>query len=346
MQPDDFSDLKISIRPPKRSMEFPYRWWIAPLLGGLYGLLVRVLFMLEHPFGYKWGPMLSSFLFLTPFVTGAITVYIAERQKPRSVGYHAGSATLAVLLTVAGTAITLIEGVICIIMALPIFVALGVLGGLIMGQVCRYLIKPKRTLQVFAALPLILGLMEAQLPNGDHVDFVESSTFVAASPAIVWNALSDASEVHPSEMAHDLPFRIGVPRPLSGHIVETASGRVRKSVWEKGVHFDEVISDWQPDHYLRWTYSFAPDSFPANALDDHVRVGGEFFDLRDTSYLLEPEGDGTRLTMRVSFRVSTHFNWYSGALARLFLRDFVGNGLDFYRARGELAAAGSRLSHH
>ena len=73
---------------------------------------------------------------------------------------------------------------------------------------------------------------------------------------------------------------------------------------------------------MRWTYRFAEDSFPAGALDDHVKVGGAYFDLRDTSYTLTPEEGGTRLHIRVSYRISTDFDAYANWVAQRLLGNF------------------------
>ena len=106
----------------------------------------------------------------------------------------------------------------------------------------------------------------------------------------------------------------------------------------KGIHFDQVVTAWQPQRYVHFDYRFAPDSFPPRALDDHVRIGGMYFDLRDTSYALAPRGNGTTLTIRMRYRVSTSFNWYARPIARLLIGNFEDTILQFYRHRSEAAA--------
>jgi hypothetical protein len=43
--------------------------------------------------------------------------------------------------------------------------------------------------------------------------------------------------------------------------------------------------------------------------------------------------------MRMSYRVSTHFNWYAGPVADFLVRDFEETILRFYGRRAERAAA-------
>ena len=91
----------------------------------------------------------------------------------------------------------------------------------------------------------------------------------------------------------------------------------------------------EPRH-VRWTYRFDPDSFPAYALDEHVVVGGKYFDVKDTAYDLVPiEDSATELRVRMGYRVSTRFNWYADPLARFLMGDLAEANLDFYRRRSE-----------
>jgi hypothetical protein len=76
-------------------------------------------------------------------------------------------------------------------------------------------------------------------------------------------------------------------------------------------------------------------------LDDHVRIGGHYFDLVDTSYELVPRGAGTELSIRMRYRVSTQFNWYAEPIARWLVGNFEETILAFYKRRGEGASGRS-----
>src|ERR1700742_2285274 len=93
-------------------------------MGAGYGLLMRLAFGLA-PFlnkpgliGYASGPMLFSFVVLVPLLIGIYTVY-AAREKSPSLGSALVSPLVPTLCFVGGTAVLLIEGSICIAMALP-----------------------------------------------------------------------------------------------------------------------------------------------------------------------------------------------------------------------------------
>ena len=107
----------------------------------------------------------------------------------------------------------------------------------------------------------------------------------------------------------------------------------------KHVHFDQVVAEWTENRHVRWTYRFDDDSFPPGALDDHVRIGGRYFDLIDTEYTLTPEdAQSTLLRIRIRYRVSTDFNWYADMVARLLIGNFEEVILRFYERRTTTSA--------
>jgi hypothetical protein len=260
--------------------------------------------------GSALSAMAGGFIYPVPILVGMVTVYLAERQRRRSWRYYAFAPMLAISWMVLGTLLILIEGLICAIIIIPLFAVLSTAGGLVMGALCRLGRWPKATLRCVGALPFLVAGLGDRIPTpADHGTLERS---------------------------------IGVPPPISGQLRETAEGRVRTTTWGKQVHFDEVIRDWVPERHVRWSYRFSGDSFPPGALDDHVVIGGHYFDLVDTSFTLEPEGGSTRLTTRVRYRVSTQFNFYADGVARFLLGDLSEAGLRLYKARTEAAIAAAR----
>ena len=68
-------------------------------------------------------------------------------------------------------------------------------------------------------------------------------------------------------------------------------------------------------------------------------IGGQYFDLGDSTYTLTARDGGTMLTLRMRYRVSTHFNWYAGRVADFLVGDFGDVILRFYARRAEASAA-------
>jgi hypothetical protein len=146
-------------------------------------------------------------------------------------------------------------------------------------------------------------------------------------------------DIRPEEVDRAWIYRIGVPVPKAGITQATPAGLVRKISMGKNIHFDQVVTEWQENNYVRWIYRFEEDSFPPYALDEHVVLGGHYFDVRDTSYTLTPHGQSTELKIRMQYRVSTQFNWYADPIARFLFGNFEEVILDFYRRRSEAEPA-------
>lgn len=320
---------------PPREPSLPFSWLWPIAAGVLAGLALRFVFSGQS--GDPYATMMASFILLTPLVVGAVTVYVAERQRRRTWFYYFFSAFMANVFCVVGSLLVLWEGLICAILIVPLFALFGGLGGLLMGAICRRTKWPGSSLYSFAALPLVLGLLESGLPLPDSFHSVERQVHIDAPPSEVWRYLQNTGPIAPDEVDQGWIYRIGVPLPEIGITEHSAQGSVRRIRMGKGIHFDQVVAEEQPERYIRWTYRFAPDSVPPRALDDHVAIGGAYFDMIDTSYTLEPSGQGTNLRIHMRYRVSTQFNWYVVPIANALFGNFEETILDFYRRRSESA---------
>jgi hypothetical protein len=319
---------------PDRALPFS-AWW--PLVAGvLAGIALRLGFSGEP--GGAYAAMTGSFIYLSPVVVGAVTVYAAERTRRRTWGYYFWVAFLANLLYVLGTVMIMIEGLICAVVIAPLFAALGGIGGLIMGAVCRLTNWPRQTLYGIAILPLMLGAAESDLPQPERIDSVERIAMIDAAPERVWRELMHAENIRPEEIGGAWLFRIGVPLALAGVAREQDGVLTRKVTMGKGIHFDQFSADWQENRSVRWSYRFYKDSFPPYALDEHVIIGGHYFDLRETTYTLTPRGDATELKVAMQYRLSTRFNWYAEPVARALFGNLEETNLEFYRRRSESGA--------
>ena len=145
---------------PDRTLPFKF-WW--PLIAGAStGIALRLVYWGNAEEAYN--AMAFGFVILAPIAVGAVTVFVAERIKRRTLGYHIAASFAATSLFVVGTLFALIEGLICAIVIVPMFAALGMFGGVVMGLVCRFTNWPKQTLGCFVLLPLALGGVDRDIP--------------------------------------------------------------------------------------------------------------------------------------------------------------------------------------
>ena len=328
-------EIRISLKP---------QWWW-PLAGGvLLGIALRVIYSGRQ--GEAYDAMSGSFALLAPIAVSAVTVYVAELRARRTWSYYFWMGALANVLFAVGTFLIHIEGLICVILAAPLFAIVGGIAGLIVGAVFRWTRWMRSATYCCALLPLLLGAYEHYVPLPQNIRTLERTITVAAAPADVWDQLMTAPTIQPDEIDEGLMYRIGVPLPESALTGQTDGGElVRHIRMGKGIQFDQVATDWEACRHVRWQYRFTQDSFPPRALDDHVRIGGEYFDLIDTKYSLQPGHDGTTsLRVAMSYRVSTRFNWYAGRVAALLVGNFEETALRFYARRAEAQAARNRVT--
>ena len=329
--------------------------WLV-LSGAAYGLLMRCIFTLA-PFSWSpaprtssliaaSGPMMASFALLVPAIIGALSYYYYFCAEPNKrtflrclfAGYF------PTLCFVVGTAILLIEGTICIAMAIPLFLIMSSVGGALMWVFLRFR-KPSHTsINSLLLLPLLIVPLESRINLPTNNQTVSESIMVQASPDKVWQLINHVDNIQAEEMQDGLAYKIGVPLPLDAKVVTVQATKVRKLHWAKNVAFEEPITDWQENRFIKWTYSFTPESFPKDALDEHVVIGGKYFDLIDTSYQLTQIGDNTRLDIVVHYRISTNFNWYANPLGKLLIDDAAKQILSFYKHRAEALAASNNKS--
>jgi hypothetical protein len=68
-------------------------------------------------------------------------------------------------------------------------------------------------------------------------------------------------------------------------------------------------------------------------------MGGPHFDIEEVSYRLDERGTASELQVRMSYRVSTNFNWYADWVARIVLGDLAEHLLLLYRSRATATAS-------
>ena len=99
--------------------------------------------------------------------------------------------------------------------------------------------------------------------------------------------------------------------------------------------FHETVTDWAEPRLLSFRIAAQTDSIPPTTLDRHVTIGGQYFDVLQGTYVLEPLAGGTRLRLTSKLRVSTHFNVYSGPWADTIMKSIQETILAVEKKRAE-----------
>ena len=314
---------------------------IGAAIGLAYGLSIR--------FGSRMFPnhpvfqvMTLSFMFFLPFAMGFITIFIAERRRSQPVWIWFLLPWLPVAAGEAATAAALWEGLICIVMFTPIALGASSLGGAAAGAIVRF-IRSRRpseaTLVCVMCLPLLLSSFEPRFLLHQELRNVESVIDIAASSATVWQNIERVPRIHASELQSSWSHAIGFPNPVEATLSAAGVGGIRHASFEGGVLFIETIDTWEPDRRLGFSIRAQSEQIPKTTLDEHVTVGGKFFDVLYGEYLLEPRPEGgTRLHLLSRHRVSTDFNWYAHLWTDAVMSDLQQRILRVVKNRSELVA--------
>jgi hypothetical protein len=328
-----------SIPPADFVMRIPRLLASPATLGGIaWGLSYGVVIRLMAETDVRWlaglmSVMTIAFLFLVPIAIGYFTVLPVERP---SIWYRLFVPWIPMTLSTAAVTVAGMEGLICIVMGLPLLLPLSSLGGLIGGAS-----NPgSRTAPVLVAvLPLVVAPLESRWEAPVRLQDNVTEIVVEAPPAVVWQQVVSVDSIQPEERRPALFTRLGFPAPVSATVDGTGVGAVRLARFEGGVVFIETVTDWQEGRRLSFTIDPQTDAIPATTLDPHVTIGGPFFDVLSGTYELHPlDGGRTRVVLTSQHRVSTHFNFYAGLWGGLVMRSIQDNILVVIRDRAEAAA--------
>lgn len=311
--------------------------YIGVILGVLYGLSLRLLWEVEA-LRDVGGLVTISFMFFVPFVIGFIRIHFECKVCPDlPVGRMITISWQPIFTFLLVTVVTLLEGSICVAMALPAFMFFSSLGGITAGYINRYLAsKRNTTLMSVLILPILIAPIEVNFLDLTKTYTVENSIIIYASPSMVWKQLGEVELIQPDEFDVTLTSLIGVPRPVKASMSKDGVGAIRTSEWEKGVLFREVIRSWEPNNKMTYSFDIDPEAIPDHALDKHVKLGGEYFSPLDGGYYLSEDHAGnTVLTLKTRLIDNTNFGVYSRIWGELIFRDFHNSLLKLMKSRTE-----------
>jgi hypothetical protein len=316
-----------------------YPFLVAIGLGLAYSLLARFVF---NDFIFLSSGLLSlSFLVAMPLALGAITAHFIPATAAG--GWRlVGAPFLVVLSFLATTLVFHLEGIICLLIIFPVFLLTSTIGANIYAAFTDHVdTKHDKTLVVaaFAVLPFLASPIEKRFADPDDFRRVENAVLIEAPAAVVWQHIIRVAPIRAADLGASLIDKMGFPRPVEATLTHEGVGGVRHATFERGVEFIETVDDWQPLKQL--SFSIVPNTatIPPTTFDEHVIVGGRFFDVLRGTYELRPAGPGrTLLVLHSQQRLSTHLNWYAGLWTGWVMSEIQGRILTVLKHRCETPA--------
>ena len=308
------------------------------LYGIIYGLVARGIIELEFNTGnnHTSGLMTLSFLFLAPMIIGFITTYV---NRDIQYGYKVIGLIMPIFSIIGVILVTLImqwEGLICALMAIPIFALMALLGGVLGVKLFKR--NPNRLqISILILLPMILAPIEQQIGLSEKMFYETTSILVEGSDVDIWKNITRVYTIDEQENQNSLFQFMGFPRPLEATLDTIAVGGIRIAKFDRGLYFTETVTKLIENKLLEFSIVADPNSIPPKALDEHVLVGGSYFDVLNGKYEIIPTKDKNifKIDLTSQFRLSTNFNFYSGFWSKLIMRDIQSNILKVLKNRVE-----------
>ena len=289
-----------------------------PLRRAIVGILLLTVLAtlggwLLHTGLYGWTLFVAA-----PVMLGGLAVWVcrpATAARAAAIGAAATLAALSMLLLVA------LEGLGCIVMAAPLALPLGALGG-----VLAY--TAERSTNASRGIALLLLLPPAGLrwdaTARPPVFEVRSSVIIAAPPDRVWRYVVTFPELPEPE---EWFFRAGLAYPQRARIVGSGPGAIRYCEFSTGP-FVEPIETWEEARLLRFRVTENPAPMQewspyARVLPRHLH--GYLVSRRGQFRLIPLSGNRTLLEGATWYQhglwPAQYWRWWSDAIIhRIHLR--------------------------
>lgn len=300
-----------------------------------YALLLRLFFGVT-----TWKDLFSvmsvSFLCCLPTIVGALTVYFSDDEQVKKVAYRIFAPWIPILVFLVLTLVFAIEGWACWLMVLPLFLIAASIGGLVGG----YFKLRKRDntvyLSVLTLFPLFISPVEQFIGAIPGTYEAYTCIDIQAPAGKIWQNVTRVREIKEEQDKGWLTRSLGFPRPVEAELNFEGVGAYREARFTNGLVFHETVSEYIDKKKMVFSIKAYPHEIPSTTLDEHVVIGGQYFDVLNGTYELETLNPTTcRLHLYSHFKLTTTFNFYAGWWAKWIMQDIQNNILQVEKQRAE-----------
>ncbi len=308
-----------------------------------FGVPILVLFIISFIFGLEsWRNLYSvmsvSFIFFLPFIAGALTVYFSRIEKVKSIPYRIFAPWVTILIFFVITVSIAFEGWACWLMILPFFLIIASVGGVYSGYI--KLNRAKRFNQVNISILILLPFFTTPIEQmlGTIPGQYEAFTYIDihSSADKIWSNVTRVKEIKPEQDKGWLTHFLGFPRPIKAELNFEGVGATREAMFSGGLTFHEKVLSYDDKRKMNFSIKAYPHEIPSTTMDEHVVIGGNYFDVLDGTYELQKLNDTTyRLNLYSHFKLTTNFNFYASWWASWIMKDIQNNILHVIKERAE-----------
>lgn len=302
-----------------------------------FAILVRLLFGWSV-FDDFTEVMSWTFFLGVPTAVGALFVYFSKAEKADSALYCIAGPWIPITLIIVLTIVFGIEGWGCWIMISPLFYLFASIGGMTAGLLKRRK-SPKNeklNLSLLVLLPFVAGPIERQLPREWEVYTTHTAIVIEAPAERIWDNVVSVRKISPSEDNTKLTAVLGFPKPVEAVLDTAAVGGYREARFERGLIFRETVSAYRDKEFMRFSIRANTYEIPSTTLDEHILIGGDYFDMLDGTYELKRLAENRyELILYSNFSMKTTFNGYAGLWGHWIMEDIQDNILQVIKRRSE-----------
>ncbi|MTH17416.1 hypothetical protein [Flavobacterium sp. LC2016-01] len=303
----------------------------------LFALLLRIIFGASI-FDDFLSVMTWTFFLLVPSVIGALTIYYSSIEKVKSMNYRFFAPWVPIISVIFLTILIGLEGWACWIMISPLFLIFSSIGGLIAGyfKIKKSKKQENLNLSILILLPFIIGPIENSIPRNPEVFKTYTSIIINSNKAKIWQNVTSVREIKATEDSSTLTKWLGFPKPIKAELNKQEVGGYRKAIFEKGLIFHETVTEYQDLKLMRFKIKANTYEIPSTTLDEHILIGGEYFDMLNGTYELEKINEHQyKLILYSNFSMKTTFNSYAGVWGEWIMKDIQNNILKVIKERSE-----------
>ncbi|WP_290803633.1 hypothetical protein [Flavobacterium sp.] len=303
----------------------------------LFVILIRILFGASI-FDDFVSVMSWTFFITVPMGLGALMVYLSPLKQAKLLGYALFAPWLLVLAVIAITILIELEGWGCWLMISPLFFIFSSLG----GGVGRYfkIRKSKKqenlNISILVVLPFLIGPLENSIATKPEIYTTYTSIIINSDAETIWQNVTSVREIQKNEDHSQLIPLLGFPKPVKAELDTLAIGGFRKAIFERGLIFNETVTQYEDQKLMTFQIKANTFEIPSTTLDEHILIGGAYFDMLNGTYELKMTGKNQyKLILYSNFSMKTTFNSYASIWGNWIMKDIQNNILKVIKSRSE-----------
>lgn len=300
----------------------------------IYAIILRFIFGINS-WSNIYSVMNNSFLLCLPTITGILTMFFSKEAQVKKLNYRFFMPWVPILIFFVLTLLLAWEGWACWLMVLPVFLIAASIGGFI-GAYIKLRKKNKIYLSFLMLFPFFMSPIEQMI--GSIPATYEAYTYIdiQSDAEKIWKNVTNVSAIPIEQDKGWLTRSLGFPRPVKAELDFNGIGGYREAIFTNGLVFHETVTEYKDQEKMVFTIKANPHEIPSTTLDEHIVIGGKYFDVLNGIYRLEKLNSHTyRLHLSSHFQLSTTFNAYAGLWAKWIMKDIQNNILQVQKYRAE-----------